>query len=604
MKQPIAVGIDLGTSTSEISFFIDGKPRALLFDPSVKTSYIVPSIVAIDNLGMLLVGEKARAYVDIPGKGVREVKRKIGTGERVLLGGVQYRPEEISAFILKYLVEYAEKSLQEKITDVVITVPANWNDAQKTATKVAGELAGLNVIRLINEPTAAALAFGIKNIQTEEQLLVFDFGGGTLDITILEMMGGVMDVICSHGDAELGGKEFDEVVKTIIIKKFKGKHPGFPITDFSESSLKGTAEKTKKMLLTETLAKVFLPNFSVLNGETIDFECVVSREEFEHELSPFLDRARICLKETLKKSKVRPSAIGKILLVGGTTYVPCVRNLVREFFGKEPKFEINPDIAVAFGASIQCALAKSLISEEEGIILQDNASFGIGTDVLEEESHTGLKKREYSELMPLNSKMPFTVTKYYKLISTNQKALRCNFYQDKVGNINSLAEATNIGMEGDIENIPPSLNGEPHEVAIDLSYDVSGVIDIVVRIPATGQNLRIKFDHSVLRMNPEEILLSKNKIANTPFNSAATPPETLAVPTIPLDAWKNNPESRRWIPMIEKGRMLSAQLVGANKLHLINMVNHLCIALAQKDSEKVEEHGNSLTDLLFDLGNE
>ncbi len=283
MGKPIAVGIDLGTSTSEISFFMDGKPRALLFDPSVKTSYIVPSIVAVDNRGMLLVGEKARDYVDIPGRGVREVKRKMGTGERVTLGGVQYRPEEISAFILKYLVEYAEKSLKEKITDVVITVPANWNDAQKTATKVAGELAGLNVIRLINEPTAAALAFGIKNIQAEEQLLVFDFGGGTLDITILEMMGGVMDVIVSHGDDKLGGKEFDEVVKNIIIKKFKGKHPGFPITEFSESILKGTAEKTKKMLLTETLAKVFLPKFSVFKGETIDFECVVSREEFEHE---------------------------------------------------------------------------------------------------------------------------------------------------------------------------------------------------------------------------------------------------------------------------------------------------------------------------------
>ena len=604
MGKPIAVGIDLGTSTSEISFFMDGKPRALLFDPSVKTSYIVPSIVSVDNRGLLLVGEKARDYVDIPGKGVREVKRKMGTGERVTLGGVQYRPEEISAFILKYLVEYAEKSLKEKITDVVITVPANWNDAQKTATKVAGELAGLNVIRLINEPTAAALAFGIKNIQAEEQLLVFDFGGGTLDITILEMMGGVMDVICSHGDDRLGGKEFDEVVKNIIIKKFKGKHPGFPITEHSESILKGTAEKTKKMLSTETLAKVFLPKFSVLKGETIDFECVVSREEFEHELAPFLDRARICLKETLKKSKVRPSAIGKIILVGGTTYVPCVRNLVREFFGKEPKFEINPDIAVAFGASIQCALAKNLISEEEGIILQDTASFGIGTNVLEEESHTGLKKLEYSELMPLNQKIPFTVTKLYELVSTNQKVLRCNIYQDKIGNITNLADAIQIGGEGRIESIPPSLNGQPHEVAFDLTYDVSGVINLCVRIPATGQIMEFKFDASELRMNDEEIMASKNRIANTPFNTKPVPPKPPIAPPILPDAWKNNPESRRWKPMIEKGKVLSENLVGANKTKLINLVNNLCIALAKNDSEKVEEHGNSLTDLLFDLGNE
>jgi molecular chaperone DnaK len=604
MEKPIAVGIDLGTSTSEISFFMDGKPRALLFDPSIKTSYIVPSIVAVDNRGMLLVGEKARDYVDIPGRGVREVKRKMGSGERVSLGGVEYRPEEISAFILKYLVEYAEKSLKEKITDVIITVPANWNDAKKTATKVAGELAGLNVIRLINEPTAAALAFGIKNIQAEEQLLVFDFGGGTLDITVFEMMGGVMDVICSDGDDKLGGKEFDEVVKNIIIKKFKGKHPGFPITEISEGILKGTAEKTKKMLSTEVLAKVFLPKFSVLKGETIDFECVVSREEFEHELAPFLDRARICLKETLKKSKVRPSAIGKIILVGGTTYVPCVRNLVREFFGKEPKFEINPDIAVSFGASIQCALAKNLISEEDGIILQDNASFGIGTNVLEEEVHTGLKKLEYSELMPLNQKIPFTVTKLYELVSINQKVLRCNIYQDRIGRITNLADAIQIGGEGRIENIPPSLNGQPHEVAFDLTYDVSGIINLCVRIPATGQIMEFKFDDSVLRMNDEEIKISKNLIANTPFNTKPGPPKPPMAPPVIPDAWKNNPESRRWKPMIEKGKILSENLVGSNKTKLVNLINYLCTALAQKDSEKIEEHGNCLTDLLFDLGND
>ena len=604
MEKPIAVGIDLGTSTSEISFFMDGKPRALLFDPSVKTSYIVPSIVAIDNRGMLLVGEKARDYVDIPGKGVREVKRKMGTGERVFLGGVQYRPEEISAFILKYLVEYAEKSLKEKITDVVITVPANWNDAQKTATKVAGELAGLNVIRLINEPTAAALAFGIKNIQAEEQLLVFDFVGGTLDITILEMMGGVMDVICSHGDDKLGGKEFDEVVEKIIIKKFKGKYPGFPITEHSLGILKGSAEITKIMNSTKTLSQVFLPKFSVFKGETIDFECVVSREEFEHESASLLDRARVCLKETIKKSKVRPSAIGKIILVGGTTYVPCVKNLVREFFGKEPKFEINPDIAVSFGASIQCALAKNLISDEDGIILQDTASKGIGMDVMEEEFHTGLQKMEYSEIMPPNSNIPFTLTKYYKLISTNQNVLLTNFYQHNIENTRNLSDAIPIGYEGKLENIPPSLNNQPHEVAIDLSYNTSGTIVIHVRIPATGQCLRIDLDDSDLRMNDEEIMASKNLIANTPFNSKPVPPKPpIAAPVLP-DAWKNNPESRRWTPMIEKGKALSDKLVGTNKIKLINLVNHLCIALVQKDSEKVEEHGNSLTDLLFDLGND
>lgn len=602
MENPVAVGIDLGTSTSEISFYMDGKPRAILFDSSIKTSYIVPSIVALDNKGMLLVGEKARNYVDIPGRGLREVKRKMGTGTKVSLGGTQYRPEEISAFLLRHLVDHAERILKEKITDVVITVPANWNDAQKTATKVAGEIAGLNVIRLINEPTAAALAFGIKNIQVEEQLLVFDFGGGTLDITVLEMMGGVMDVICSHGDPELGGKEFDEVIKSIILKKFKGKHIGFPVTEISDGILKATSENVKKKLSTEALAKVYLPKFSVLKGETVDFECTVSREEFEHELSNFLDRARACLKATLKKSGVRPSSIGKIILVGGTTYVPCVRNLVREFFGKEPKFEINPDIAVSFGASIQCALAKNLI--EDGIILQDTAPFGIGTNVLEEDSYTGLKKLEYSELMPPNQKIPFTVTKLYQLVHSQQTSLSLNFYQDKIGNITNLADAIPIGGEGIIENIPPSRNGEGHEVAIDLTYDVSGVIDIAVRIPATNQLIEFKFNDSELRMNDDEIEASKKLISKTQFNTGFPTSKPISAPPVPPDSWKNNPESRRWKPMIEKGKALSENITGSDKVKLVNLINQLCLALAKNDGEKIEEHGNSLTDLLFDLGNE
>ena len=604
MSKTMAIGIDLGTSTSEISFFMDGRPRTILFDPSVKTSYIVPSIVALDNNGLLLVGEKARNYVYIPGRGVREVKRKMGTGEKVALGSTQYRPEEISAFILKHLVEHAENILKEKITDVVITVPANWNDAQKTATKIAGEIAGLKVLRLINEPTAAALAFGIKNIQAEEQLLVFDFGGGTLDITVLEMMGGVMDVICSHGDDKLGGKEFDDVITNIILKKFRGKHPGFPVTEYSEGILKVVSESTKKKISNEALAKVFIPKFSILKGETIDFECTVSREEFEHELAPFLDRARACLKGALKKSGVRPSAIGKIILVGGTTYVPCVRNLVREFFGKEPKFEINPDIAVSFGASIQCALAKNLVSEDAGIILQDTAPYGIGTDVLKKDSYTELEKIEYSELMPPNQKIPFTVTKYYTLVSPKQSRLKLNFYQDRIGNITNLADATPIGGEGSIENIPPSLSGQPHEVAIDLNYDVSGLMNLSVRIPATGQIMKFVFDASELRMNDQEIKASKNLVGNTPFNSKPTPTKPPPAPSVDPDAWKKNPESRRWKPMIEKGKSLSENLFGANKTKLVNLIQQLCIALERNESDKINEYGNYLTDFLFDLGNE
>ncbi|MHC5824179.1 MAG: Hsp70 family protein, partial [Nostoc sp.] len=304
MKTNYAIGIDLGTSTSEICIYKNNEALPIP-DPETK-SPIIPSIVAIINERKKpLVGEAARGIVDRPGYGVRESKRLMGTEEIFRLQEQDYRPEEIAALILRKLKENAEEALGHPIQDVVISVPANFPDAARKATFHAGEIAGLNVLRLINEPTAAALAFGIKNINSEEQIVVFDFGGGTLDISVLEMFEGVLDVKCSFGDPLLGGKDFDEVMISLLLKKFEAQHPGVSASEKGLQELKETAEKAKKILSVEKSCDVHIAYF----GTGIDLDVEITRTEFEKAIAPLLERARVCIQEVLNKKKIRPSAI-------------------------------------------------------------------------------------------------------------------------------------------------------------------------------------------------------------------------------------------------------------------------------------------------------
>ena len=380
MTKDFAIGIDLGTSTSEICVYRKGESQPIP-DPSSKVP-IIPSIVAMSSKEELLVGDLAHSRVDLPGEGIREVKRKMGSGEKIILQSQEYRPEQISALILRKLKENAEEALGATIKEVAISVPANFPDAARQATLSAGELAGLKVLRLINEPTAAALAFGISNIDIEEQLVVFDFGGGTLDITVLEMVAGVLDVKSSFGDSQLGGKDFDEKMIALILGKFQAEYPDAQISEKSLYALKSVAESAKKALSTQHSHKVFVSNFTLVSNELIDLDVEVTRQEFEQAIAPLLERGRDCVRQALNAKKIRPSTIDRVLLVGGTTYIPAVRRLVAEIFGREPLADVNPDLAVGIGASISAALSQDLISDESSIILTDVAPFGLGIDVI------------------------------------------------------------------------------------------------------------------------------------------------------------------------------------------------------------------------------
>ncbi|MEM8719119.1 MAG: Hsp70 family protein [Cyanobacteria bacterium P01_G01_bin.39] len=576
MTNDFSIGIDLGTSTSEICVYRKDSIEPIP-DPVTKIP-IVSSIVALNPKGELLVGENADSYVDVPGKGIREVKRKMGTSETVKLSDQEYRPEEVSALILRRLKENAENALGRIIKEVVISVPANFPDTARQATLNAAELAGLKVLRLINEPTAAALAFGIDNIDKEEQLVVFDWGGGTLDITVLEMVAGVLDVKSSFGDPYLGGKDLDEVMIGLIRDKFQADYPDIQIPEKSASQLKKVAESTKKLLSSQSSHIVSIPNFAIQSGELIDLEVEITREEFEQAVTPLLAKARECVRQALDAKKIRPSAIDRVLLVGGTTYIPCVRKLVGEIFAREPKAEVNPDLAVGMGASISAALSQNLISEESGIILTDVAPFGLGIEVVSEVG--GQAMLIYEPLILPNTTIPYSTSKTYSLISAEQTQVTVNLYQDHKGTARLPQDAVDTGIHGTISDIPPAPNGIPHPVEVEFSYNTNGIAKVKASIPAIQKSVEIAYGKSERRMDGEDIAEAKNRLE---------------------ELWRQSAGAKGYEAIIDKAEKISDSLNSEEKTQLTDVVRELKQALTNNNSQEIEEVGDRLVDLMFDL---
>ncbi len=578
MSKDFAIGIDLGTSTSEICFFQKGEPQPIT-DPGTKVP-IIPSIVAINTKGELLVGETARGRVDLQGQGIREVKRKMGTAEIVLLQEQEYKPEEISAIILRKLKENAEIALGTIIKEVVISVPANFPDAARQATLNAGELAGLKILRLINEPTAAALAFGINNIDIEEQLVVFDFGGGTLDITVLEMVAGVLDVKSSFGDPYLGGKDLDEKMIGLILAKFQANYPDAQISEKSRLVLKGVAESAKKAISSQLSSTITVANFAIVKNEPIDLDIEITRQEFEEAIAPLLERARNCVRQALNAKKLKPSAIDRVLLVGGTTYVPAVRKLVAEIFGREPKADINPDLAVGIGASISAASVQGLISQESGIILTDVSPFGLGIQIVREIG--GQSMLVYEPLILPNTTIPYSVKKTYSLMRADQTEVEIKLYQDHKGKARLPGDAIDMGIVGKITDIPLASDGIPYPIEVEFSYNANGIAKVKASIPAIGKNVEIEYGKSSSRLDDNQKSQAGKRLQ---------------------DLWRQNEKSKGYEAIIEKAERFMAGIPSEEQPPLSDAVIELKEALIEDNTEEIEKAGERLIDLIYDLEN-
>jgi molecular chaperone DnaK len=479
------VGIDLGTSTSEIGCIVDGTARLI---PNSLGKLVTPSVVHIGEDGKILVGEEAAEYLFTrPDCTFMEVKRLTGSGEKLTAHGKDYDPEEIQAMLLRYLVRCAEDNLGEKIDRAVITVPAYFTDVQRRATARAGELAGLRVERIINEPTAAALDYGLSNLKECKNALVYDLGGGTLDVTVLELFEGVIDVKASCGNNHLGGKDFDEIIMARLADP-EGDERAL-------MRLKKAAEDCKIALSGQEAFQISLPFLLTgKDGKPVSVEKTVSRAEFEEWVSEKVNSTREPMESALADAKLGREDLQVILLVGGSTRIPCVKRLVEATLGALPRSLVDPDLTVARGAAIQAGLIEGSVNNED-LVLTDVCPYTLGTAPLR---HGVFSSRQvFDPLIPRNTTIPTEKTKIYIPAYDYQTEVVIDVFQGESSDPDNNERLGELRVTG----IPSARHGK-EQIEVSFGYDMNGILQVKASVVSTGKQVSAEISTTGVKAGP------------------------------------------------------------------------------------------------------
>jgi molecular chaperone DnaK len=486
------IGIDLGTSNSAAAAMVGGKPS--IIQAAEGTSIggkAFPSVVAFTREGQLIVGEPARRQmISNPEGTVLAAKRKMGTDFKFNVFGKEYTPQQVSSFILQKIKRDAEAFLGETVDKAVITVPAYFNDNQRQATKDAGEIAGLQVVRIINEPTAASLAYGLDKVQKDLKIMVFDLGGGTLDVTIMEMGGGVFQVKSTSGDTQLGGTDMDNILVEYVVQEFK-RQSGLDVRNDKAAIMRvrEAAEKAKIELSNVVTTEINLP-FLAYEPSTGPKNLVLSltRAKLEDLLRPVVERCRTSMMQTLQDAKITPSDVDKIILIGGPTRMPIVRQFVATVMGKEPERGVDPMEAVAMGAAIQGAIISGDVSTD--ILLVDVTPLTLGVEVL-----GGLKE----PLIERNTTIPSKKSKVFTTAADYQTAVTIHVVQ---GERPMAADCVSLGMFN-LSGIPPAPRGIP-QIEVTFDIDANGILNVAAKDLATSKEAKITITANT-KLSKEEI---------------------------------------------------------------------------------------------------
>ena len=471
------IGIDLGTTNSVVAVMEGGKPTVIA---NAEGSRTTPSIVAFSKSGERLVGQLAKRQAIVnPDRTIASIKRHMGDNYKVDIDGKDYTPQEISSMILRKLADDASKYLGEKVTSAVITVPAYFNDAQRQATKDAGKIAGLDVLRIVNEPTAAALAYGLEK-EKSEKVLVFDLGGGTFDVSVLEIGDGVHEVLSTSGDTHLGGDDFDQKVMDWICEEFK-KQEGIDLKGDKQAMqrVKEAAEKAKCELSSVFETNINLPFITADANGPKHLDLNLTRAKFEELSFDLLERCKKPVEQAIQDAGISKSEINEVVLVGGSSRIPAVQKLVKEYTGKEPNQSVNPDEVVAVGAAIQAGV---LAGEVKDIVLLDVTPLTLGIETL-----GGVM----TPLVPRNTTIPVSKSQVFSTAENNQTAVDIQVLQ---GERPMARDNKSLGMFR-LEGIAPAMRGIP-QIEVTFDIDANGIVNVSAKDKATGKEQKITITNS------------------------------------------------------------------------------------------------------------
>ena len=478
------IGIDLGTTNSCVAV-MEGKDCKVI--PNPEGNRTTPSVVAFKD-GERIIGDAAKRQAVTNKNTISSIKRLMGTNEKVEAEGKSYTPQEISAMILQYLKSYAEDYLGEKVTKAVITVPAYFNDAQRQATKDAGKIAGLEVERIINEPTAAALAYGIDKTDKEEKVLIYDLGGGTFDVSILDLADGTFEVLSTNGDTHLGGDDFDNVLVNWMVDTFK-KDNAIDLSQdpMAMQRLKEAAEKAKKDLSGVMQTQISLPFISAGPAGPLHFDTTLTRAKFDDMTKHLVERTLVPIENALRDAKLSKSDIDEVLLVGGSTRIPAVQEAVRKALGKDPNHSVNPDEAVAMGASIQGGVISGDVND---VLLLDVTPLSLGIETM-----GGVM----TVLIPRNTTIPTSKSQIFSTAADNQTSVEVHVLQ---GEREFAKDNKTLGMFH-LDGILPARRGVP-QIEVTFDIDANGIVHVSAKDLGTGKQQEISIRASS-NMSKEDI---------------------------------------------------------------------------------------------------
>jgi molecular chaperone DnaK len=569
---PNIIGIDLGTTNSAVAIVRDCKPQLLDY----YGERLLPSVVGFTSSGQWVVGTPARNQFGVrPENTVRSIKREMGKDFRIAIGDKTFTPPEISAFILREIKRIAENALGGEVSDAVITVPAYFSDAQRLATQEAGRIAGLNVRRIINEPTAAALAYGLNGAE-DQLVLIYDLGGGTFDVSLVELMDGVVEVLASHGDTQLGGDDFDKLLAELLADRFQEENDIDPREDRRAwARLLDAAERAKIALSSRAFVTVKEEYLLTHAGIPRHLETEVSRADLDELTRELLLKTLDSVEIVLKDADISAEQIDHVLLVGGSTRMPAVRALIEDELGMEPHDTINPDEAVALGAAVQAAI---IDGQPIDAILVDVTPYSLGIAVAEVVMDRLIPDR-YKILIPRNTTIPTTKEERFYTLHPTQTAIQIEVYQ---GEEPIASRNTSLG-DFMVENLHARVPGMPAEITVQFDFDVNGRLTVTARDRATGNAVDMTVDAPVVRLNERGLLDSQKRVADMSQELVTVSADMAA--------------------LIDRAQrlMAAADMDGDGLDRLSELLEQIRAARVSGETEDLAELQEELLDLLFDL---